>query len=117
PQLVEESTREAIKARGLQFVALPETEANDAETGRGFSFSAVFEVKPDVNVNDYSGVDVEKVSLSASDAQVDEALRRLQERHARLEPVENRDGVKQGDFINLDFEGCIEGRSMPGGKD
>jgi trigger factor len=115
-QLVEDSLGEAIKGRGLQIVSRPEIEANDPEEGRGFSFSAVFEVKPDVNVNDYSGVEVEKVRLSVSDAQVDEALRRLQESHARLEPVENRDVVKQGDFVTLDFEGSIAGKSFPGGK-
>jgi trigger factor len=115
-QLVEDSLGEAIKERGLQIVSRPEIEATDPEEGRGFSFSAVFEVKPEVKVNDYSGMEVEKVRLSVSDAQVDEALRRLQESHARLEPVENRDVVKQGDFVTLDFEGSIAGKSFPGGK-
>src|SRR5438093_11914683 len=77
-QLVEDSLGEAIKGRGLQIVSRPEIEANDPGEGRGFSFSAVFEVKPDINVNDYSDIKIEKVKLSISDAQIDETLHRLQ---------------------------------------
>jgi trigger factor len=115
-QLVEDSLGEALKERRLQMVSRPEVEANDLEEGRAFSFSAVFEVKPDINVRDYLGMEVEKVRLSISEAQVDAALRRLQESHARLEPLENRDVVEQGDFVTLDFEGSIAGQLFPGGK-
>ena len=115
-QLVEGSLEEAIRERGLQIVSRPEIEANDLEEGRGFSFSAVFEVKPEVRVSDYSGLEIEKVRLSISDTQVDEALHRLQESHARLEPVEDRNVVQPGDFVSLDFEGSIGGKPFPGGK-
>jgi trigger factor len=56
------------------------------------------------------------VKLSISDAQVESALTRLQESHARLEPVENRDVVRQGDFVTIDFEGSISGKSFAGAK-
>ena len=62
------------------------------------------------------GIEVEKVKLFVTDEQVDEALRRLQESHARLEPVENRTIVQPGDFITLDFEGSIAGKPFQGGK-
>ena len=114
--LVEDSLGEVIKERGLQIVSQPEIEADDLEEGRAFSFSAVFEVKPNIDVQDYLGIAVEKVRLSVTDAQVEEALRRLQESHARLEPVDNRDVVQEGDFVTLDFEGSIVGKSFAGGK-
>jgi trigger factor len=115
-QLVEDSLGEAIKERGLQIVSRPEIEADDLEEGHGFSFSAVFEVKPDVTVSDYSALEIEKVRLSISDDQIDEALRRLQESHARLEPVEDRDVVQPGDFVSLDFEGSIGGKPFSASK-
>jgi trigger factor len=115
-QLVEGSLGEVIKERGLQIVSRPEIEANDLEEGREFSFSAVFEVKPAVEVKDYLELPVEKVRLSVTDAQVDEALRRLQESHARLEPQETRDVVERGDFVTLDFEGFIADKPFAGGK-
>lgn len=114
--LVEESLGEVIKERGLQIVSRPEVEANELDEDGAFSFSAVFEVKPDIQVTDYLGVEVEKVKLSVSDAQVDEALRRLQEGQARLEPIEGRDTVQKGDFVTLDFEGSIAGKPFSGSK-
>lgn len=115
-QLVEASLGEIIKERGLQIVSRPEIEANDLLEDRPFSFSAVFEVKPEVTVQDYLGVEVEKVNLSVNEDQINEALRRLQESHARLEPVENRAVVQRGDFVTLDFEGSIAGKPFAGGK-
>jgi trigger factor len=115
-QLVEEFLGEVIKERGLQIVSRPEIEANDLVEGGSFSFSAVFEIKPPIEVKDYLGIEVEKVKLSVTDDQVNEALRRLQESHARLEPVEDRTIVQSGDFITLDFEGSIGGKPFQGGK-
>jgi len=115
-QLVEESLGEVIKERGLQIVSRPEVEANELEEGRPFSFSAVFEVKPEFEVTDYLGVPLDKVKLAITDAQVEAALARFQEGHARLELVTDRETVQQGDFATLDFEGTIGGKPFAGGK-
>jgi trigger factor len=114
--LVEESLGEIIRERGLQIVSRPEVEAHELSEGGAFSFSAVFEIKPEIVIQDYRGVEVEKPRVSISDAQVEEALNRLQEGHARLELVSDRDEVEQGDFVTLDFEGSIDGKPFAGGK-
>ena len=114
--LVEESLGEIVRERGLQIVSRPEVEANDLSESGAFSFSAVFEIKPEIAVRDYLGIEVEKVKLSITDAQVEEALQRLQESHARLELVSNRDIVQKGDFVTLDFDGSIGGKPFAGGK-
>ncbi|MGH7927048.1 MAG: trigger factor, partial [Candidatus Binatia bacterium] len=115
-QLVENSLDEAIKEHGLQIVSRPEIEAEDLADGSDFSFSAVFEIKPEFELKDYLGVEVERTKLTVSDEQVDRALTRIQESHARLEPVENRDETQIGDFVTLDFTGTIDGKEFPGGK-
>src|SRR4030095_404910 len=114
--LVEESLGEVIKERGLEIVSRPEVEANELSESGAFSFSAIFEVKPEIDAKNYFGIAVEKVRLSVSETQVDEALRRLQEGHARLEPVEGRESVQKGDFVTLDFDGTIAGKPFSGGK-
>jgi trigger factor len=115
-QLVEDSLGEVIKERGLQIVSRPEIETNDLQEGQAFSFSAVFEVKPEIDVKNYLGVEVQRLKLSVTDAEVEESLTRLQESHARLEPVESRDVVAPGDFVTVDFTGTIGGKLFPGGK-
>lgn len=114
--LVEESLGEIIRERGLQIVSRPEVEADDLTEGGTFSFSAVIEIKPEIDVKDYLGVEVEKAKLVITDAQVDEALQRLREGHARLELVADRDVVEKGDFVTLDFDGAMDGKPFPGGK-
>ena len=114
--LVEDSLEEIVKERGLQIVSRPEVETAEFNESGPFSFSAVFEVKPDFEVKDYLGVEVEKVKIAITNAQVEDALHRLQEGHARLEPVEGRDVVQKGDFVLLDFEGTLGGKPFSGGK-
>jgi trigger factor len=113
--LVQESLGEIIRERGLQIVSRPEVEANDLSEVDGFSFSAVFEVKPEITVKDYLGIEVERPKLAITDDQVAEAMRRLQEGHARLELVADRDVVQKGDFVTLDFDGTIDGKPFSGG--
>jgi trigger factor len=115
-RLVEESLGEIIKERGLQIVSRPEIDADELQENHPFSFSAVFEIKPEIEIRDYLGIEVERIKLVVSDAQVNEALGRLQQSHARLEPVDNRSIVERGDFAVLDFEGSIDGKTFAGGK-
>ena len=114
--LVEESLGEVIKERGLQIVSRPEVESQELLDGSEFAFSAVFEVKPEIELKDYQGTDIEKRKISVTDAQVDDALRRLQESHATLASVDDRDVVQTGDFVNLDYYGTLAGQPFAGGK-
>ena len=115
-QLVEHSLGEVIKDRGLQIVSRPEVDAAELHENGEFSFSAVFEVKPEIDVKNYLGIDVEKARIAVTDDQVDEALKRLQQSHARLEPVTDRTVAERGDFIAVDFAGSVDGKLFSGGK-
>ncbi len=115
-RLVERSLSEVVKGHRLQVVSRPEIEANDLETGKTFAFFAVVEVKPEIQVKNYTGLAVEKVKLSVDQAQVEAALHHLQEQHAQLEPVEDRDTVEAGDFAILDFVGSVDGKPFPGNR-
>jgi trigger factor len=115
-RLVERALGEVIHQRGLHVVSRPEVEANDLAEDKDFVFSALVQVKPEIELRNYSGLEVEKVKLAVEDEQVEAALRQLQESHAQLEPVEDRDTVASGDCVILDFVGSVDGESFPGGK-
>ena len=114
--LVEHSLGECFKERGLKIIADPKVEADGLEEGKAFAFSAVVEVKPEFEVENYRGLELEKIKLAVSDEQVESALGRLQDGHAQLVPVEDRDQVEQGDFVTLDFVGAVDGKPFEGGK-
>ncbi len=114
--LVEETLGEIIRNRGLQIVSRPEVDADELSENQGFSFSAIFEVKPEILLENYIGIEVEKPKLTITDEQVESALSRLRESHARLEPVTGREIVQREDFVTLDFEGSIDGKPFAGSK-
>lgn len=115
-ELVENSLLKALKDNELDVVSQPRVDAGELKEGEAFSFSAVVEVKPVIDLKDYRGIEVERVRLDVQEDQIDTSLSRLQDRHAQLEPVETRDVVAQGDFVFIDFDGTIDGEAFPGGK-
>jgi len=115
-RLVEQSLGEVFKERGLKVISEPEVEADALEEGRNFAFSAMVEVKPEVEVKDYRGVELKKARLSVDDDQVERTLERIRDAHAQWVPVEDRQVVERGDFLTLDFAGSIDGKPLPGGK-
>ncbi len=114
--LVEQALREVIREKGLQVVSRPEVEPGDLAEGSPFTFSAVVEVNPEIEVKNYLGLEVERIKLQAEESQVEEALQVLQEAHGHLQPVEDRDTIERGDFVLLDFVGTVQGKPFPGNK-
>ncbi|MFB3062787.1 MAG: trigger factor [Candidatus Binatia bacterium] len=115
-RLVEQSLREAVKEKGLHVVSPPEVEPGELVEGSPFSFSAVVEIKPEIEVKNYLGLEVERIKLTVEESQVDEALSGFQDAHAHLQPVEDRDVVEQGDCVLLDFSGTIDGKPFAGSQ-
>ncbi len=113
-ELVEESLAGAVKDEGLEPVSEPRLETGDLNEARPFAFTAVIEVKPDIELGNYRAVAVERVRADVSDEQVDRALEALQDRNAQLEPVEERDRVEDGDRVLIDFSGSVDGKPFPG---
>lgn len=114
--LVEQALREVVLEKGLQVVSRPEVEPGELVEGNPFAFSAVVEVKPEIEVKNYSGLEVERVKLEVEDGQVEEALRSFQDAHAQLQPVEGREVIERGDFVVLDFVGTVQGKAFAGNK-
>lgn len=114
-ELVEESLSGAVEDEGLDPVSEPRLETGDLNEAQPFEFTAVIEVKPEIELKNYRAVAVERVRADVSDEQVDRALEGLQDRNAQLEPVEGRDEVRDGDHVLIDFSGSMDGETFPGG--
>ncbi len=113
-ELVEESLAGAVADEGLEPVSEPRLEAGDLNETQPFAFTAVIEVKPEIELKDYRSVPVERVRADVGDEEVERALKALQDRNAQLEPVEGRDEVAEGDYVLVDFSGSVEGEPFPG---
>ncbi len=107
--------REAVEESGLEIVSTPEVEVTEVGKENGVTMKATFFVKPQVEIKKYKGIKVEKPARVITDDDVDGEISKLQQRNARIVPVEGRE-AKLEDVANIDFEGFLDGTAFEGGK-
>ncbi len=81
----------------------------------GYTFKAKVTVAPELTVDGYKGIEVEKLSTEVTDELVDEELQTVRERNGRMVTVEDR-AAENGDTTVIDFEGFVDGEAFEGGK-
>ena len=72
-------------------------------------------VKPEVSIENYKGIEVEKKVVEISDDEINAEIDKARDRNARF-IQESEDAVKDGDTVTLDFEGFVDGVAFDGGK-
>ena len=114
-KVVNNSFREAIKTHEVNPVANPQIQApSELIPGMDFSYSAKIEVKPVLTLKDWKGLKLKKTVYTVSDKDVESELTRLREAHAKVAPVEDRDTVQQGDLVEVNWSGSVEGEPVKG---
>lgn len=81
----------------------------------GYTFKATVTVAPQLTVDGYKGIEVEKLSTEVTDELVEEELQAVRERNGRMVTVEDR-AAENGDTTVIDFEGFVDGEPFEGGK-
>ena len=104
----------AVKEAGIDVVSQPELSDFDVQEDGTFVFNALVYVKPEVVVKDYKGLAAEKDDTAVTAEEVEAEINRMQQRNARLVPVDRK--AQNGDTVNLDFEGFVDGVAFEGGK-
>lgn len=105
----------AIKEAGLDVID-DKIDFNMKEIGKqGFTFTAAVTTKPEVEMEGYKGLELNKKSEEVTDEDVNAEVAKVQERNSRLVSVEDR-AAENGDVAVIDFEGFIDGEAFDGGK-
>ena len=104
----------AAKEAEIKIVAVTNVEV-ETVSADGFTFKATCIVEPEIVINDYKGIEIEKKSTEVTDELVNEELDRVRERNSRMVSVEDR-AAQMGDFTVIDFEGFVDGVAFDGGK-
>jgi len=105
----------AIDENDLHPVDRPVIDIVQLERGKNFIFTATVTVKPEVELGQYKGLSVQKEAVVVTDEDVENELKRIQERNSKLINIEDRP-VQNGDTVNIDFEGSIDGVPFKGGE-
>lgn len=113
-ECLQNSYGDAVDESGLDVVSSPEISLVQIEKGKNFIYTAAVAVKPEVTLGAYKGLEVPKADLTVSDSEVEEALKKEQEKNSRLVDVEDR-AVEDGDTVVLDYSGSVDGVAFDGG--
>lgn len=113
--IYQKTVADAIDEMKLEVVDVPETEVTAVSKEEGVSFKVTFTVKPEVTIDGYKGLKVEKTVKTITDADVDAEVERVRNQNARIIDVTDR-AVEKGDTVVFDFEGFCDGVAFDGGK-
>ncbi len=113
-QVVQESFYSAVKQEELQPAGTPSIEFKNDKEGEDLQYVATFEVYPQIELKDLSGVEIEKQTAEIADADMDRMIETLQKQQASWSEVDR--AAADGDRVKIDFEGFIDGEAFEGGK-
>ena len=113
-ELVPDIYDEAIKENKIEAVSRPQIDISQMEKGKDLKFTAIVQIKPEVKLGKYKGIELKKIEYTVSDKDVEHELGHMAEHNARLVTVEDRP-VEKGDITIIDFAGSINGVAFEGG--
>jgi trigger factor len=105
--LIPDVYRKAVTEAQLEPIDEPDLQDVKLEEGAPLSFVAVVEVRPEIALGDYKGIDLEHSTPPLGDEQVSEALEHMREQHAEFRAVER--AAAPGDLVIVDYTLAPEG--------
>jgi trigger factor len=115
-KLVKEFTEKALEENSLTPVIPPEIVTEETDLKKALKFSAVFDLKPELEVKDYQDLKVQTPTIEVTDEEVDAELSRMRERRGVLKKVEGRTSVEENDFVVAAFGGFADDKAIEGTK-
>ena len=112
--LLDTGYSDAIKEMDIEVIAQPSFESPEIKKDEPVVLSGSVQVFPEVEVENYKGLEIEKVETVIGDKEVQDELERVQKGQARMETVEDRKS-ENGDTVIIDFEGRVDGEVFSGG--
>ncbi|MFD7003867.1 trigger factor [Streptomyces mirabilis] len=104
---------EAVNEAELNVLGQPEVDITELKDGETLNFTAEVDVRPTIEIPDYSGIEVEVDAVEVADEDVEKAVEELRERFASTSPVER--AAQDGDVVTLDLEAKVDGEVLEDG--
>lgn len=114
-ELIQSSYMEALDQEKLRPAGMPQIQpAEGGDESGEVSYTATFEVYPEITIKDLDSINVEKPALEIGEQDIDEMLDTI--RAQRKEWKEADKAAEDGDRVVIDFEGFIDGEAFEGGN-
>jgi len=115
-RLVTESYLRALQEHKLNPVEMPHIDnISTLAKGSPLTFTAIVEVRPDIELGTYDGIEVKEEAITVSDEELNQTMDRLRDMYAQLEVVEGR-ALEINDTAIIDFEGFHDDKSIEDAK-
>lgn len=105
---------DVVISEKLNLAGRPTFTPNNYEAGKDFSFTATFEVFPEVDIKGLENIEVEKPVVEITEADLDKMVDVLRKQQATW--AESQDAAKADDRVTIDFVGSVDGEEFEGGK-
>lgn len=104
----------AIDENKIEVVDRPQVDIQQIGTGKNLQFTCEVFVKPDVTLGEYKGVEVKREHTLVTEDEVNAEIEKERNKQAAEVSVDNR-AVAEGDTVNLDYSGSVDGVKFAGG--
>ncbi|NOR23249.1 MAG: trigger factor [Desulforhopalus sp.] len=111
-KLVQDNYFDAIEKNGVDPIVHPDVKEIKYNEDGSFTFVAEVDVRPEFELAEYKGLEVEKEDIIVTDEEVQLELADMQKNMAALRSVTDRP-IQTDDVVIVDFQGFHEGSPMP----
>ncbi|MFE3328433.1 trigger factor [Streptomyces sp. NPDC059176] len=104
---------EAVNEADVNPLGQPEVDITELKDGELLAFTAEVDIRPTIEIPDYSGIEVEVDAIEVSDEDVEKSVEQLRTRFASTSPVER--AAADGDVVTVDLEAKVDGEVLADG--
>lgn len=112
-ELIQAHLSKSIEAESLQVAGLPEVDVKDWTKDSDLTFTATFEVYPEIQVQPLTGQALERLTLTISEDDIEQAFANIQKEQTTWDVVDRP--CEKGDQVVIDYKGMLEGEAFEGG--
>ena len=112
--VIPDAYESALKESGAIAVSRPEFDVVSIDDGEDVVLKAKFYIKPEVAIEDYKGIEAERVIIPVTDEDIDRDIQRVRERNSRLIDITDR-AAEDGDTVVIDYKGFDGDNQFEGG--
>ena len=105
----------ALQDQKVDPISYPEFEFEDPSESKDFKFSAIFDVRPEVKVKKWEGLEVEKEKLVNDPTKVEQVINNIRNSRVNYVDVLETRPAQMGDVALIDFEGFVDGKALENG--
>ncbi len=111
-KIIEETFELGLDEKKIKPISVIHLDQEPLEAGKPFIYTVEIEAPPELDVQGYKGLSLEKTVREVKDKEVDERLESVRQRHARLVPIAEGRDIQDGDHTVVDIEAVADGETV-----